>query len=167
MFGSIGDWLRLVKQAYKFLKPGGWLEIDEYPMEVFSDDDTLRETDGMRSFYKHLADAMSIAGKFIDVTKLTPLLHEAGFEHVHEKVLQLPIGSWPKDMKQKELGRFFMLQAESGFEAYGMALFTRVLGMDSEEAAKVVKGGLTECRDRKVHSYAKRYVYWAQKPVLD
>lgn len=68
---------------------------------------------------------------------------------------KLPLGTWPADPKQKELGAFFLLVSESGFEALGMAFLTRLLGMDAEEVKTLVEGCKKEAKSRKVHAYVK------------
>ena len=65
----------------------------------------------------------------------------------------LPLGSWPKDPKQKELGRWAAATLESGFEAYGMALLTRVLGMHVEDVNKLIADCKAEVKSRKIHAY--------------
>jgi hypothetical protein len=37
--GSINNWVHLYRQAYDHLKPGGWIEMQEYEGVVTSDDD--------------------------------------------------------------------------------------------------------------------------------
>jgi len=39
--GGIKDWDRLYRQAYKHLKPGGWIEMQEYEAWIRSDDGTI------------------------------------------------------------------------------------------------------------------------------
>jgi hypothetical protein len=43
---------------------------------------------------------------------------------------------------------------ESGFEAYGLALFTRVLGMDAKEGKELCAAAWKDVQGRKVHMYA-------------
>src|SRR5699024_9449812 len=40
MGGAIADWPRFLQQAYQHLKPGGWIEFQEYDSGFFSDDGT-------------------------------------------------------------------------------------------------------------------------------
>jgi hypothetical protein len=43
---------------------------------------------------------------------------------------------------------------ETAFEAYGLALFTRVLNMDPKEAKELCAVAWKEVQGHKVHSYA-------------
>lgn len=53
----------------------------------------------------------------------------AGLENVHEHIVKVPIGTWPKDKHLKEWGawnRQFLLQGLEGFAIRGM---TEILGV--------------------------------------
>jgi len=40
---------------------------------------------------------------------------------------------------------------ETGCEAYGLALFTRVLGMTDVEAKKIIREAVEECYNPRIH----------------
>jgi len=73
---------------------------------------------------------------------------------VNHEEMKLPMGTWPADKKQKDLGAFMLLTTESAFESFGMALFTRTLGMEAREAMELIAGAKKECRSKNIHSYA-------------
>lgn len=87
---------------------------------------------------------------------MRPFFDEAGFDNIQERVLKLPLGTWPADKAQKEMGAYFLLTAQTGFEAFGMALLTRVLGMTIEEVSVVVEGAKKDARNRSIHSYCRQ-----------
>lgn len=80
----------------------------------------------------------------------------AGFEEVKYQMMKIPLGSWPADPKQKEMGRFLLLNAETAYEAVGMSLMTNAMGMPAEEVNAVVAGCLRDSRSRKIHAYSKQ-----------
>jgi hypothetical protein len=45
--GSIGDWPALFKEAFRCLKPGGWIESSEPSSRLQSDDGSLPENSAM------------------------------------------------------------------------------------------------------------------------
>ncbi|KAL1969775.1 hypothetical protein VTN77DRAFT_7284 [Rasamsonia byssochlamydoides] len=55
-------------------------------------------------------------------------LIDAGFVNVRDDIYKLPIGTWPKDPKLKEIDRFFLAQTFDAVDSFTTALFTRVLG---------------------------------------
>lgn len=73
-------------------------------------------------------------------------------------MLKLPLNTWPADKAQKELGAYFLLTAQSGFEAFGLALLTRQLGMTPEEVRVLTDGSKKDAKNRNIHSFAKQCV---------
>jgi len=67
--------------------------------------------------------------------------------------MKLPMGTWPAEKKQKEIGAFALLAAEQALEGFGMALFTRTLGMEAREAMELIEGAKKESRSRRIHSH--------------
>lgn len=81
-------------------------------------------------------------------------MEKAGFVDVVHKLFKIPLGTWPADEKQKKIGAYAALSAESGFEAFGMKLFTNVMGMSFEEAQALIAETKRNAKDRRVHSYS-------------
>ena len=76
----------------------------------------------------------------------------------HEE-MKLPLGTWAADKKQKDIGAFALLAVEHGYESFGMAFFTRILGMEVPEAKELIAGAKKESRSKRIHSYAIQYVF--------
>jgi hypothetical protein len=51
-----------------------------------------------------------------------------------------------------------LLNCETGFESYGMAAFTRVLGMEDEKASAICEAASAASRNKNYHVYFKQYV---------
>ena len=77
----------------------------------------------------------------------------AGFDKVTHEEMKISLGTWPADKKQKEVGAYLLLVTENGFEALGLALLTRALGMKAEEAEKLIAGAKKESHNKKIHAY--------------
>ena len=84
---------------------------------------------------------------------------DAGFDKVNHEEVKLSLGTWPADKKQKDIGAYTLLLTEDGFEAFGMALLTRTLGMDVLEVKELIAGAKKESRSKSVHSYWTQYVF--------
>lgn len=89
--------------------------------------------------------------------KIKDIASEVGFVEVCEKAKKLPWAPWATDEKLKELGRYALLNCETSFEAFGLALFTRVLGLSKEEAIRVCSESRKELRNKKIHVYNLQY----------
>jgi len=88
--GSISDWPKLLCQAYQHLKPGGWIELQEFEVTLKSDDDTMRYAPHMCEYLEHLHKASEMFKKLMDVTEShKERLAEAGFEDVKDDVYKV------------------------------------------------------------------------------
>lgn len=52
-----------------------------------------------------------------------------------------------------------MSLAQTGLKAYGLALFTRVLGMSTEDATGLCDSAFKQICHRDTHTYAAKYVF--------
>ncbi|KAH6719682.1 methyltransferas-like protein [Leptodontidium sp. MPI-SDFR-AT-0119] len=129
LFGSIQDWTALYAQAFKHLKPGGWIEHVEGSIEIKCDDGSLAADNPLRTFTDLFAQAGAINGQIFNVTDIMmPKIREAGFVNTVEQVFKVPLGGWPADVKLRELGQWALLGFDTGLEGYSLATLTRVLG---------------------------------------
>ena len=122
-----------------------------------SDDGTLAKDGAIEHFQSLFRDASNIVGLTNVCQDLEGYLLGAGFEDVRVVVKKLPVGPWPKDPKKKELGRWFLEVCREGLKAYGLGLFTRVLGKSTEEAELICEKASNEF-GRDVHIYAAQYI---------
>lgn len=77
--------------------------------------------------------------------------------------LKMPSGPWAKDKSLRQAGALQLLGTETLYHSYGIALFTRVLGMSIGEATKVCDdardAAIHRARKEKVHDYTFLYVH--------
>ncbi|RMJ27592.1 Methyltransferase [Aspergillus sp. HF37] len=162
--GAVRDFPRFCARIKNNLKPGGWVEFVDFPAELFSDDESRQNAPNISEWCKLLDDASQKFGKDLNVTsKYKQWLIDAGFRNVKEDVYKIPVNPWAKDRKMKEIGRYQQVNMVEGMEAYSMALFTRVLGMTSEEVQVFFAGVRQELVDRSLHLYAKFYYVYGEK----
>lgn len=93
---------------------------------------------------------------FTMADKLKPVIEKAGFTNVHHELAKIPVGPWAANRKQKDMGAYVMMSADTGFEAFGIQLFTTVLGMELEDARHVIQMSLKQARNRHIHGYGKQ-----------
>ncbi|KAL4816687.1 S-adenosyl-L-methionine-dependent methyltransferase [Aspergillus spinulosporus] len=152
MCGSIEDWPRLAQQAYNQLKPGGWIEFQEFHLVNYSEDGSLKEGNNVNRFYELLREALDKINRPVTIGKeLERIVREAGFVNVHHEVFQLPLGTWPKERRMKEIGALNMLQMLDGLEAFSAATFTNILGWTIEEVQVFLALVRKDAKDRGVH----------------
>ncbi|KAL4946356.1 hypothetical protein BDV06DRAFT_136748 [Aspergillus oleicola] len=191
MGGGIADWERLMRQAYNHLRPGGWIEFQEFEAAVNSDDGTHERAPMLLDLSRRLDEASSKFGKRVSIaSSLAGWVRRAGFANVTEDVYkvghlsihlsfcssehrsahvypQCPIGSWPKSPRLKELGRVGKLAVVEAIEPYSLALFTRVLGWSYEQAQDYLNKCRRETMNTSCHIYVLFYYVYAQRPLND
>ncbi|KAH0607954.1 uncharacterized protein H6S33_002006 [Morchella sextelata] len=164
--GAIKDWPKLIKEAFRCIKPGGWIELAEYELFLHSDDNTLPKDSSLYKYYDLCNQAATKLGReFIIAANLKPIILEAGFECATHQTMKVPFGTWPADKLQKEMGAYLYMTAEEGFAAFGMALLTRVMEMEVEEVNALIAQAKIDAKSRKIHSYSRQHIYYAQKPI--
>ncbi|RPA94716.1 S-adenosyl-L-methionine-dependent methyltransferase [Choiromyces venosus 120613-1] len=163
--GGIRDWGKLIQQAFNHLKPGGWLDVAEYEFSLKSDDGTLPVKSNLFRFYELVNEAADKLGQeFKIAASLDRYILDAGFEKVNHEEMKLPLGTWPAEKKLKEMGAFLLLTTGNAFEAFGMALLTRTLGMSIPAVEELITSAKKESHSKKIHSYSHQHLYYAQKP---
>lgn len=83
MGGAVADWPRILQQAYQHLKPGGWIEFQEYDSAFYSDDGTHEKVPFVMEWVRKLNDASVKFGKPINIgPRLEQWLQNAGFVNI-------------------------------------------------------------------------------------
>lgn len=82
------------------------------------------------------------------------MLDDANFQKIQTYEEVCPIGTWPKDRRLKEIGRYFRVQfLEGAVDSYSMALFTRFGGWSAEEVQVLLAHVRDEIKKNKMHVY--------------
>lgn len=89
LIGCVTDWTSLFQQAYKSLKPGGWIESFECNGFFESDDGTVTEKSALAQwgiFFREGAKKMGSTASFTVVRDQVQRksLEEAGFVNIQE-----------------------------------------------------------------------------------
>lgn len=122
---------------------------------IYSDDNSIAENNGFKLYLEMFERALEMVGRPQHTADtLRRNLESAGFVDIHVKSVKQPFGPWASDRRLKHVGAMVLLMAETGFEAYAMAPFTRVLGMSQEEAAKVILNSVISVKNKNTHMYS-------------
>ncbi|PGH11709.1 hypothetical protein AJ79_04732 [Helicocarpus griseus UAMH5409] len=166
MVASIENWPALVKRAYENLKPGGWVEFQDFDINLYPDDGTLMESSDLRRWNVQLIDGYrKLKREPCPGPLLKGLLQNAGFQNITHRQWKMPTGPWPKDKDLKTLGAYNLLQLLEGFEGFSLAPFTRALGWTADEVQILVEGVKKDIQNPKIHSQFDFHVAYAQKPL--
>jgi hypothetical protein len=192
--GAIQDWTKLLTQTYAHLEPGGYLEVTEFEVWVYDQQDEYpsyyveterAEMHMIKQWQEGLMEASHRIGRRFDVAvHLKHWLEDVGFEEVVESVTrvclsrtiscrcraqltgdyQVPATPWPKGRRQKEIGLYQQQNMLDASSSYGQAHFTRVLGWSKEEYEILSAGVRRELKDLRLQLYSNLYVVYGRKP---
>ncbi|ORY02669.1 S-adenosyl-L-methionine-dependent methyltransferase [Clohesyomyces aquaticus] len=164
---SIRDWPKLMRQAYKFTKPGGWVELHDFDTTFYTSSKGDFKSDNILNDW---ADNIRSSVKKIGIEpdpgpQLESYLKNAGFTDVVFKTLPLPIGTWPKDKTLKEIGAFNLIQYLDNLEGISLRTFTGMLGWTTEEVKVMCAKMRTELKNPRLRVQHNWYVAYGQKPL--
>ncbi|KAK0751952.1 S-adenosyl-L-methionine-dependent methyltransferase [Schizothecium vesticola] len=167
LFGSIVDWDELFREAYRALKPGGWIESHEASTQFRSDDGTMHEQSAMAKFGAFFADGGKKLGRSMTILEdgvQRAGIEAAGFVNVHEQDYKSPLGAWPADPAMREMGMYQQLATTK--DLTGTLLYMgNLMGWQPEEIQVYAARLRNEFNNRNIHGYYLQKIVWAQKPV--
>jgi len=167
LFGSVDDWPKLMGEAFKATKPGGWIESIEAKVPYQSDDNTLPADSKLIQWSLTGMEASEKIGKSFDIaTKTKGWIQDAGFVNVKETILPVPVGVWPRDKRMKEIGQANLINMLEGLEGFSMAVYTRILGWSAEDVNDLLGQVRADMKNRKYHSYLNMHFVIGQKPEV-
>ncbi|KAF8544004.1 S-adenosyl-L-methionine-dependent methyltransferase [Trichophaea hybrida] len=161
---AITDWPTMMSEMYRCTKPGGYVELSEGGGIMFSDDGTGEN--GAKRYLEFLEEAMVKSGRPSSILPehLKGYLEGAGFVDIKIKSIKQPWGPWAKNTHLKYVGAMILAASESGVSAYGMAAFTRILGMSIQEAERVCDEALKAVKNKNNHMYSYYHIAYGRKP---
>ncbi|KAM5364974.1 hypothetical protein ACJZ2D_011234 [Fusarium nematophilum] len=169
LVGSVQDWEGLFKQAYRALKPGGYLESHETSARVLSDDGSVEENSALGQWGNFFIQGGHKLGRPFTVVEdelQEKAMEAAGFVDVRVTTLKCPIGAWPRDEKLKEVGRFMKLAL--GRDVEGAVIFMAdLLGWKKEEIAVYAAHLRRELASNKFRPYYRQNIVIGRKPDVE
>ncbi|KAF4500228.1 hypothetical protein FAGAP_3561 [Fusarium agapanthi] len=167
LVGSIVDWGQLFKEAYRCLKPGGYIESHEALSRMDCDDGTITDKSAMHQWGKFFVEGGKKIGRSFTIVEdgvQRSAMEKAGFVNLEERDFKVPIGGWPKDSKMKEIGKYAQATLEQDIEGYVLFMANTVEGWTKEEVEVYISMLRRELRQGTMHPYYWQKVVWAQKP---
>ncbi|KAL8409210.1 hypothetical protein RB594_007597 [Gaeumannomyces avenae] len=165
MTGAFRDWPRFMGQAYDFLNPGGYLELQDIDFPVRCDDGSLPADCALRRWSDLLMEAGRRSGFALDTCgQAADMMRQAGFVDVVQLPYTWPMNRWPRDQRLKQIGRWNEENFVEGCEAMSMALLTRHLGWTREEVVDFSARVRADIADSRKHAYFPLYVTYGRKP---
>ncbi|KAL7270549.1 hypothetical protein RUND412_006736 [Rhizina undulata] len=165
--GCLSNWPKLYQQAFRALKPGGWIEQQDFADPFSCDDGSLPDDSVIKQWWETSEKGCIMIGKPWNTVApaAAKRMADVGFVDVGEKIFKFPVGRWPKNKRDKDLGMYWQQHLIDGAEGLTLALYTRVLGWEKEAVDKFLLDLYADIQNPKFHTYAKFYCTYARKPL--
>src|ERR1700749_4184859 len=148
----------------RHLKPGGYLELQDVCFPGFCHDPTKIATSRYIVYNNLLVEAGNRIGlDFQAPRKWHEWLQAAGFDDIHVKWVNWPVGPWAKTKKNKILGQLTRMDFYEGMNS-SAPLLSKVLGKTPKEIEILVAETSNEFREQKVHLFKQICFCYARKP---
>ena len=149
---GIKDWPRYFQRCMKTLKPGGWIEVQEYIIDIYCADGTCPEDDPAFQWSKINSEAMNKNGTDPRAAaRFGDYLRDVGFVNVTEVREAWPIGaSATEDEHSKILGQSMLYNITEATRSMS-AFITRKLGWSKEEVDVLLSKLHTALKDDRRH----------------
>ncbi|PVI02860.1 S-adenosyl-L-methionine-dependent methyltransferase [Periconia macrospinosa] len=163
---TIRDWPKLIRQCFKFVKPGGWVEFNDFDAHFYtSAGGEYNETNSIYKWAEQLRDGVRKLGVEPDPgPQLEGWVRETGFTNIHTRTMPFPVGTWPKDKTLKEIGAFNLVNFMDNAEGISMRLWTLAHGWTPEEIKVMAANVRRDWKNPRLRIQHNFYCVWAQKP---
>ncbi|KAG6056188.1 hypothetical protein E4U17_002431 [Claviceps sp. LM77 group G4] len=164
MIVMLRDTSKVLGHAFKSLRPGGWIELQEYEATPMCDDGTMPDDDAVKQLYELVDRSFEKFGLKANLApQLGTYLEKAGFEDIRCQVMKVPIGPWTKDKTMRIIGQYQKSVIVDGLPFLAGRPF-QALGMSDAEIEATIAKARKHLHDPKVHRYLNYYFWYAQKP---
>jgi hypothetical protein len=156
---------------FRHLKPGGYVEVQEFQYVAACDDDSCSGPYAWRDFINYLEQGMANLGADLHgITSVEGELEEAGFEGLWRKSFKCPVGPWAKKQRLQECGHVLRDVIMWGLNGLAKRPFRDGLGwtpIQIEMFLVEVRKSISEEVNGlpKFHSYYPYHCIYARKPL--
>ncbi|RDA90001.1 hypothetical protein CP533_1482 [Ophiocordyceps camponoti-saundersi (nom. inval.)] len=169
---SIKNRPQLWKRIYEHLKPGGYVEVQEFQYVASCDDASCDGPYAWRDFLRYLEAGLGALGSDLNgIRHVEPELLAAGFGDVSSRDVRCPLGPWPEGRRARERGRALRDAMSLGLVGLARRPLRDGLGWSAVQIemflVDVRKDLVREAEDGRplFHSYFPFRVVFARKPV--
>lgn len=146
------DWPFVLKETYRCLKPGGWIQYAEpHVISYRASKRDFKLCNWVKDVLEHQG------GEGLVYKKLPQLFIDCGYQEIQEFVVSIPFGSWGGTV-----GTLIKDDA-AGWSANFKQAVVGLLKVDPTEYDETFEGMLVDCETHK--SYVSFSVFIAQKPL--
>ena len=142
--GAFSDWTAVYQQAYKHLRPGGYLEVADFGLMQVAEGSPDTH---LKAFNGAIQAAAEKAGTRIGLEHMRKaVLENAGLSVAKSQVFEVPLGIWASNPRKKAAGKMALVAALESLEAMSMRLLTREMAWDPDDVRSLCENVSREVR---------------------
>ena len=154
----------------RHLRPGGWIELQEIHHSPLSagPEGHPPQDHPVAQYWSLINEGLTSLGVDFHAAaggRLANMMREAGFENVTERVLHIPLGTWPKNKILKTVGLYWRTILTDGIQAIALGPLTRGLGWNREQVELFLMSVRRAYTDNSALMYMPLHIIYAQKPM--
>ncbi|KAI1914483.1 hypothetical protein LOZ53_001615 [Ophidiomyces ophidiicola] len=140
-----------VEEDWDCLRPGGWLEVQDFDSRIHSADGSIRGT-CLEHWDNSTMEAFARLGFWTRVDpQFGTLLHDVGFTNIQMKRFSIPLGNWHENKRSQQLGELNAKQLTEVLEAASLAVLTRS-GWTEQAVYAMCAGARNDAQNQKIHA---------------
>ncbi|KAK7914788.1 S-adenosyl-L-methionine-dependent methyltransferase, partial [Apiospora marii] len=145
VFTCFNDPRKVMRHAFENLSEGGWIEYMDGDLELTSNTRSL-EGSAASNWASHAIRGAAAQGRDIKVSRnYRDWLVETGFVDVVEWKFMMPLGTWPKEPRQRLIGDYTRTNIYEGARGIGLKMIAG-LGLPPEEVEKIIEDAKHEIK---------------------
>ncbi|KAK3396441.1 S-adenosyl-L-methionine-dependent methyltransferase [Sordaria brevicollis] len=166
---GIKDWPRLMRRTLEHLRPGGWFEMQEVVHFPNTINGPMPPDHPLAQYWALVREGLAALGVDFHAAaggNLVRMMREAGYENVTERVLQIPIGTWPKNKVLKTVGLYWRTILLDGIQAIALGPMTRGLRWSREQVEMFLIQVRKAYHDNSALLFMPLHIVCGQKPAV-
>jgi hypothetical protein len=152
---AIRNWPNYLSESYRCLRPGGWVEAQEFYNKPMSDNDSFPPDSAVIRWHDLSQKGMLLGGCDMRISsqQIKSYMEEAGFVNVQTINMKLPMSPWSKNPKLKVAGRYVMIGMLGDLFGISLKVFTQLLGWKIEDLEVFLREVEKEWKREDIHGY--------------
>jgi hypothetical protein len=125
-------------------------------------------THPVAQYWENVKDGLAALGVDFHAAaggRLAEKMTEAGFINVSERILHVPIGTWPRNKLLKTVGLYWRTILLDGIQAISLGPYTRGLRWSREQVELFLVEVRRAYQDNASLMYMPMHIVYAQKPL--
>ncbi|KAH7065633.1 S-adenosyl-L-methionine-dependent methyltransferase [Macrophomina phaseolina] len=163
---GIKNWDKLIEQCFASLRPGGWVELQEFHIPIGCDDGSAGPDLAVTKWSTSVYEAFKNLGiDSMASSRFRELLGRHRFGSIEEAHTKSPLGPWPKGDKEKMIGTLLQKDIADNLHGLSIKALTNGLGWSIKQAEELIPEAKSDLYNPHIHSYIPVDIFWARRPA--